>query len=144
MASAEDELAVIRLIGRYAFGIDTADPDIVADLFTDHGLFVSPVDGRVRGREQIRRLISDKRERRAAAGKVFRRHFITNPVVELDGDQGDVHASVLVVRLDSGGMQVDYMGHYRCRVSKEDCCWKFAERRCVPDVQRVNPVEDEE
>jgi uncharacterized protein (TIGR02246 family) len=132
MSPVEDEFAVLMLMHRYAFAIDDADADLIAEMFTDDGLFVSPIDGAVRGREEIRHLITRKRARKAAA-HVLRRHYITNPVVVINGDEGTVRASVLVARLSAGTMEIDYMGHYHCRAVKHDDTWRFAERHCVPD-----------
>jgi uncharacterized protein (TIGR02246 family) len=132
--TASDEFEVMQLLSRYAFAIDTKDPDGVASLFTEDGAFVSPIDGTARGRPAIRDLIAKKRERIRATPEVFRRHYITHPLVLLDGDRGTFQAGMLETMTERGSVKVVLTGHYEGVILKgSDGQWRFLERQCIPD-----------
>jgi ketosteroid isomerase-like protein len=132
--SGQDEFKVLQLLSRYAFAIDTKDPDTVASLFTEDGAFVSPIDGTARGRVEIRELIARKRDRLRATPGAFKRHYVTHPLVELDGDRGTFQAGMLETQAEHGSVKVILTGHYKGVIVKElDGQWRFAERQCIPD-----------
>lgn len=132
--SASDQFEVVQLLSRYAFAIDVKDPDGVANLFTEDGAFVSPIDGTARGRPAIRAMIATKRERIRANPGVFRRHYVTHPVVLIDGDRGTFQAGMLETMTERGAVKVVLTGHYEGVVVRDaDGQWRFAERQCIPD-----------
>jgi uncharacterized protein (TIGR02246 family) len=130
-----DQFEVMQLLSRYAFAIDTKDPDEVASLFTLDGTFVSPIDGTTHGREAIRQLIATKRERIRATPGALRRHYLTHPVIVLNGDRGTFRAGMLERKAERGAVEVILTGHYRGVIVRDvDGQWRFAERQCIPDV----------
>ncbi|MFN0092090.1 MAG: nuclear transport factor 2 family protein [Acidimicrobiales bacterium] len=80
----EDIEAIKRLKAQYcAYCDDGYDADGLATLFTDDAVWDGgEVFGRAEGREKIRRFLG-------AAPRVlpFARHYVTNPLIEVDGDE---------------------------------------------------------
>lgn len=79
----EDIEAIKQLKARYC-GIcdDMHNPDTIASVFAEDGIWESPDFGQAKGHEAIRELFRGFRERFS-----FSQHNIMNPIIEVDGNR---------------------------------------------------------
>ena len=88
----EAERAITRTLHRYAHSIDYGDEEGWVDCFTEDGVF----DVRSRHAHQLKRLITGRDELRAfiarhtRAPELWHKHLLIEPVIDVDGDDGDV------------------------------------------------------
>jgi ketosteroid isomerase-like protein len=123
--STADTVQVLQLLARYAFALDTHDPESEADCYTADGTHVSPVQNTT-GREA---LIEAAKKRIAAMKPDFHaRHNVINPLVTLDGNHGTVRAYFLGTHHQDGQVVVYNTGEYLIKLRKEGGQWKLAER----------------
>ena len=92
-SAGDDRTEILDLYGRYTFALDWQDPDGYAECFTEDGV-LDWAQGVEKGREAIRKAVHGMRDYygKQAAADAPRRpaklmHFITNPVIKLDGDR---------------------------------------------------------
>ncbi len=79
----EDESAIKVLKGRYCEYCDNAyDPDGIASLFVEAGIWDGGFMGRFEGRDAIREHFAG-----TSAVMGFAIHHVTNPIIEVDGDR---------------------------------------------------------
>jgi uncharacterized protein (TIGR02246 family) len=134
--TADDRLAVMDLIARYAAAIDSGDAAAYAANFTPDGVLDSPPNVHCQGRDEIRRWIGGL----FASGRVGgtpaqTRHFVGLPQVQ--GDAARVRARTYVViftlRAD-GSIGVPSVGSYEDECVKVDGQWLFARRVIRSDL----------
>ena len=71
-----------QLKHRYcAFCDEQYDPDGIAELFVEDGIWDGGTFGRAESREGIRRFFGDTSKQ-----VEFANHYVTNPIIEIDGD----------------------------------------------------------
>lgn len=127
----EDREEIVRLKARYVnyndggwAGPTHTDPRAVAELFTEDGVWDGrPTSGYARGRQEIRDLFE-------AFGAVpFIVHYVTNPLIEVDGDAatGHWHALVTTTMPDKGALWV--LGIYKEAYVRLSDGWKFRSLR---------------
>ena len=58
-------------------------------------------------------------------------HFISAPVIDVDGDTAKAVTALLVTRLSADGPTVVLTGEYHDKLVRIDGRWRFAERRVV-------------
>ena len=63
-----------------------------------------------------------------------RKHYITNILIELDGDAANVRSDYLVVRQADIGLLPVMGGTYRDRFVKQDGQWLFQRKELVHDI----------
>ena len=128
-----DRLEILELFSRYAFAMDEPDPEGVVNCFTQDGVWSSPFQGTIKGRDAIRQFNERRREKIAANPGAHRRHHILNHVITIEGDRASFRAYILGTLIQDNKILVGITGHYHGTVVKEDGHWKFAERHAVPD-----------
>ena len=123
------EQACAALITRYTHLVDEGHASVVADLFTDDGVWASP-EARLEGRDAIRAafLRREQSSRRS-------RHVCTNVAIDVeDESQATGLCYLTLFRTDSEGTPArgttpDLVGVYRDRfVRTDDDGWRFASR----------------
>jgi 3-phenylpropionate/cinnamic acid dioxygenase small subunit len=131
-----EERSILRLLHRYAHAMDMGRETEWVDTFTADAVFdvVEVVGGRRVHREEGR---GDLAAYVAGYPKPpqFRKHVVTDPIIEINGDTATVEAYwLLLQRDDADGMPVlAAFGHYHDRLVKTDGGWRIAER--VAEVQ---------
>lgn len=122
-----DRLAIVELIARYNWAIDTRDADAFAATFTADGAFVDSGEEPIRGPEQLRGMVAAIAQSPRAAGL---QHWTANLVVlEAAGDRAVVKA-YMMGPLDAGeGAGVGVVGFYVDTLVKASDGWRF-EQRC--------------
>jgi uncharacterized protein (TIGR02246 family) len=124
-----DRLDILELFARYCHAVDSRDPDAVVDCFTEDGLFDSSLTGPHRGRAEIRERI----ERGRARPPDWQRHFLLNPIIELDGDRATFRAYMLITWIKNDRTTLRATGHYHGTVVRDGDRWRFQERYMVAD-----------
>jgi ketosteroid isomerase-like protein len=133
LRALEDREEIIKLKARYVNYNDggwngpTHDhPDEVADMFVEDGIWDgTPTVGYAKGREQIRQLF------RNFAVMPFIVHYVTNPLIEVDGDTATGHWHALVTATLPDGSAMWILGTYDERYVRTDKGWKFATLRFI-------------
>ena len=124
--SSDDRLGVFDLLARYAWTLDTADPDAFARLFTPDGALVT---NRVRheGREAIQEYVRTLTSRETWAGT---QHY-TDQVEFEEASNGRCRLRAyctVVVRSRDGSVQFRSLNAYYDLCQKTGDRWYFVER----------------
>jgi hypothetical protein len=120
-----DLRAIEQLMIRYADRIDANDPEGAAACFTENGI------GKYWGVVEGRKAIAD---RLAIILNFFSctSHHLTNPSINLDGDQATAMSYVYAFHtVASSGEPWHYWGRWVDRLERTDEGWLFAEREVV-------------
>lgn len=127
----EDQQDIIKLKARYVNfndggwkGPTHSDPQAVADMFTEDGIWDGrPSTGYAKGRAEIRQLFE-------TFGAVpFIVHYVTNPVIEVDGDTATGHWHALVTMTVPGEQALWNLGLYIDEYARTADGWKFKSLR---------------
>lgn len=142
---ARDRSEIEDLQSRYMFALDFQDPELYASTFTSDGVLIW-AGGTVTGRQAIVDEMKEAREvdERAHAGvaplrPAQRRHFITNVVLQIDGDRATGRAYWFEFNNDIRDRRpyLGAYGHYQDELRKVDGRWLFS-RRQIFNEQRDN------
>jgi 3-phenylpropionate/cinnamic acid dioxygenase small subunit len=137
-----DRQAIETTLVRYSTGLDTFDADVYASAFTEDAEF--GMEGQVfRGREEIRKVITDMqadRAKRAADADPANdpppsmHHVMTNAVIDITGADTATHRAYWMTV--SGGpamysFRVAAQGSYEDELVKRDGQWLIHRRKIV-------------
>lgn len=131
LQALEDREEILKLKARYVNyndggwkGPTHTDPKAVSEMFTEDGVW----DGRpstpyAEGREQIRQIFEN-------FGVVpFIVHYVTNPLIEVDGDEATGHWHAMVTMTVPGGEAVWSLGMYHEQYVRTPEGWRFRTMR---------------
>src|ERR1700704_2401971 len=90
--SADDRLAIMDLIARYAYTLDSGDLDGYANNFAPDGLLFEKHRGRAAIKEFVASLQREGRAGPLPNGDVAYRHFVGSPVIDGANDRAIVHS----------------------------------------------------
>lgn len=134
---AADRSEIENLSARYLLALDSRDADTYADTFTEDGVLVY-ARGELKGREAIRQMVGDLRERAQAAqaeqSSSLRpsrgRHNITNHIIEMDGNRARSRSYWTSVNNNNPERraEISAYGHYEDELVKENGRWLFTRR----------------
>jgi len=139
---AADRAEVEDLHARYLFALDWQDADAYAATFAEDGV-LDWAQGVVRGREAIRALVHDMKaavDKQAAAEAPLRparrRHFVTNTVLSVQGDQAKSVAYWFEYYNDNPDRHATSpgYGHYEDELRRVDGRWLFTRRKIYNEV----------
>jgi hypothetical protein len=120
----EDIEAIRKLKGQYAAYCDSGyPPDEIAALFTEDAVWDGGVFGRHEGREAIRAFF-----RRGSTNIPFALHYMTNPLIEVDGDRatGRWHLFQACTFAEGGDQRPIWGGaRYHEEYLRQDGVWRF-------------------
>lgn len=119
--SSEDRLAILDLVGRYNFAIDSGDGPGWAATFTPDGVFDSG-RGPVAGSAALREFAETFSQGRMAGTE----HWNTNHVIEGDGERATHRCYLNLIRGENGESLA--RAKYSDELVKLDGAWKFARR----------------
>jgi hypothetical protein len=151
-----DRVEIQDLQARYLFALDWQDADAYAATFTADGV-LDWAGGVVDGREAIRKEVHgmrayfEKREQADAPVRPARlRHFISNVVVDFDGDRATGRAYWFELYDDNRDRRpyVGGYGHYEDELRRVDGHWLFTRRKIYNEMlpsrpaSSVNPVSE--
>ena len=150
LRDAIDKIEIGEMQSRYMFALDWYDADTYASLFTEDAVVEWP-EGRAEGREAIHasctRVGAMYRKRGAAAAptKMARkRHFVTNRVIEIDGDSARARAYWLDLHNDNQPRwpYVPAYGHYDDALLRTAEGWRFTHRRIFNETTGEAPPDN--
>lgn len=127
-ADAIDRFLIAERISRYAWGFDERRPDLLADCFTEGGVWEGSVRGEealgpIRGRAEIVDWLGEYWPRQHDQ----RRHAIVDTVIEqLDGEGAVAHAYQLLLAARLGEVAVETTGFYRFELRFEGGAWRIS------------------
>jgi len=153
---AGDRAEIQDLQARYMFALDWQDADAYAATFTEDGV-LDWAGGVVHGRDAIRKEVQGmranfaKHEQADAPTRPARlRHFISNVVLEFDGDRALGRAYWFELNDDNRDRRpyVSGYGHYEDELRRVDGKWLFSRRKIYNEMlpsrvaAPVNPVSE--
>jgi hypothetical protein len=132
-----DKQAIREVLLRYCRGIDRVDGELIRSVYhddavEDHGAFAGKTPDEFVGYATERSHVFSATS-----------HYVTNQLIELDGDVASSEAYFLVVhRGERDGEAYDVVagGRYVDRFERRNGEWKIARRTVVHDWSRVDPV----
>jgi 3-phenylpropionate/cinnamic acid dioxygenase small subunit len=143
LSSAEDKLAVIELLYRYAELIDAGDFEGVGELLSRASFGGTGSQG-VFGSENIAKLFAATTRRYPGHGNTPRtRHLVLNPIVELSGDGTAAARSTFCVVQDTETVPIQpiVVGRYFDTFGRDPEIpdgWHFTERKV--EIQMIGDV----
>jgi len=133
MISAADEKDAIReLMARYCHALDACRFGEVASLFAEDGVWTTTY-GNARGRTQIETLLASVVPKPGEGPQ--RKHYITNIIVTLAGDdRANARSDYLVIRESPGGLIPVMGGTYLDMFVKREGEWQFLRKELVHNI----------
>jgi 3-phenylpropionate/cinnamic acid dioxygenase small subunit len=131
-----DRAAIHDLIMRYARGVDRRDLDLVASCFAADATYEGAL-----GRGGIEVVLAALRERMPRYQTTM--HFLTNPLIELQGDAAACETYALVYhRLESDDDAEDFIVgvRYVDQLARRADGWRIVRRRTAMAFQRYDAV----
>ena len=122
-----DRVEIEALVARYNKAIDTGDADAWAATFTPDGEFHGIVGDFV-GTDELAKFVRAYASEEQFAEFASAQHWVTNIVLEGDGDEAEMFAHVMMVAPQSEGGRIILVGHYEDTLVKVDGRWLFAKR----------------
>ena len=131
----EDRAAIQNLVVKYTIALDTLDADMYASVFAEDAEFTFG-GNTYKGRDQIRKIVTDLKARRAAAQtadapKSY--HVLSNTYIELLSDHEARHRSYwqTITGPSSGPFNVGGMGRYEDTLVKRNGAWLILKRQII-------------
>lgn len=133
---AEDRWLIADALGRYTWGYDEGDFELLGEAFTEDAVArgrVANTDigwGPMQGRAEIVKVLSDIR----ATQTDQRRHTISNLLYdELTEHTARVRCMLVLIATEHGEPRLVAGGWYRCRMVKQGALWRIAEQDALLD-----------
>jgi uncharacterized protein (TIGR02246 family) len=131
---AEDQLAIQQLIAGYARSLDGGDADAYAGKFVPDGV-VEWANGRIAGRDEIRKWVQGLMRGGIGATPAQVRHFVNVPYLEGGGSRVTAHTYVVIFGLNkAGAVNVPSVASYEDTVVKVNGQWLFEKRVMRADM----------
>ena len=131
----EDRAAIQNLVVKYTIALDTLDADMYASVFAEDAEFTFG-GNTYKGRDQIRKIVTDLKARRAAAQtadapKSY--HALSNTYIELVNDHEAHHRAYwqTITGPSSGPFTVGGMGRYEDTLVKRNGTWLIQKRQII-------------
>lgn len=131
---ADDRARIIDLQARYIFAQDFNDADAYAAVFAEDGV-LDWAGGEVKGRAAIRKFKADgvynlSKNAENAAWPATTRHFITNQVVNINGDTAEAWTYWFQANDNGADRKPVYglFGHYEDQLKRINGEWLFTRR----------------
>ena len=132
--TTSDEQAVANLLYRYAELVDDGDFEALGDLLDACLLISGDGDAGITGAAAITERYRST-TRRYDDGTPRTTHVVSNPIVEVDGDDATSASRYVVFQAtDDLDLQPIITGRYHDRFRRRDGTWRFRERRMAVDL----------
>src|SRR5579859_693207 len=125
--TADDRLAIMDLVARYAYTLDSGDLDGYVNNFAPDGVLFESHRGQAEIREYVSMLMRQGRAGPLPNGDVAYRHFVGAPVIDGEAGRATVHSYLLWVNMGSDP-PVSSAAEYTDDVVKLDGRWVFQSR----------------
>lgn len=123
--ATSDHEAIRTTLARYCHRCDDGDFERFAELFTDDATF-TVLGATQHGREQIRTWIEA-----SLPPEVRGKHLISEPAIELDGDEARAATDFVFVGRAGDGYAITSAGRYLDRMQRVEGAWRIASREIV-------------
>ena len=131
MSVLEDKDAIREIMAAYCHALDAGRFADVASLFADDGLWTTDY-GEAKGPAAIEQMLRGIVPVKGEGPQ--RKHYITNIIIKVDGDQASSVSDYLVVR-ESGADLIPVMGGtYKDQWVRQDGTWRFKRKEIVHDI----------
>ena len=143
MAHADDWVEIFQLRSAYSWHYDSPDLEALVDLYTDDGVCQFGPYGTWTGKDEIRAGFAENVS--APDNNFPSLHAVTNPMIEIDGDEARGKWFLIDCVLTGGAAEpiVRVMGVYDERYRREDGRWRIAHTDLTflwnSDVGRIRP-----
>jgi len=150
LQKAIDKIEIAEMQSRYMFALDWYDGDVYAGLFTPDGVLEWP-EGSAAGQEAIRNAcvrIGQYFGRISAAAAPTKashlRHFVTNQVIDVQGDIARARAYWLDLDNDNKPRwpYVAAYGYYEDDLLRTAEGWRFTRRLIINEMTAESPPEN--
>ena len=127
--SADDQLAITKLLADYNHAIDYGDAEAWADTFTDDAAFNSGFQ-EITGREELVAFAAATHEMLPGG-----RHQLTNISIDGEGDTATVRCYLQMWNTQGGASDTSLVisGLYADALRKDNGRWRFSRRTMTPD-----------
>jgi uncharacterized protein (TIGR02246 family) len=122
-----DRVEIEDLIARYNKALDTGDAETWAATFTPDGEFHGVV-GDFYGRDELTAFVKAYSTEEQFAAFAVAQHWVTNIVIEGDGDEAELFAHVMMVSPTDDGGKISFVAHYEDQLRRVDGRWLFTKR----------------
>jgi hypothetical protein len=129
--SAEQKDAIREVMARYCHALDACRFGDVAGLFLADGEWTTDY-GSALGRAAIEELLKNTVPLKGEGPQ--RKHYITNTVIDLDGDGARSVSDYLIIRESENGLIPVMGGTYKDTFRKEGDHWFFSRKELVHDI----------
>lgn len=133
---ADDARRVVERVARYCWAYDERRADLLADCFTQDGVWVGNVLDKVpigpfAGRERILKWLTEFWPHQHDQ----RRHMLLNNLVEsLDADSAVTLSYLLLMSSDGTAPKLECTGFYRCELRREGDVWRIRQMTACFDA----------
>jgi hypothetical protein len=117
-----DRLAIHELVARYAWALDTSDPDLMVSVFTPDGSFTGDV-ATYSGHAALRAWVASRSPELRAT-----QHFVSNLMLTQEENAIQERSLCLIVGPGLSKLEVQSSGYYVGRVVQHEGRWLFATR----------------
>lgn len=125
--SWSDRVEIEDLVARYNKAIDTGDAEAWAATFTADGEFHGIVGDFV-GRDALTAFVRAYATEAELAEFAAAQHWVTNLVIEANGDEATLFAHLMMVSPQAEGGRILLVGHYEDELRRVDGRWLFTKR----------------
>ncbi len=126
----EDREQIRELYARYANHADTVRTEDWVALFTDDGVFESPIYGTFAGPAGLRQFMGQYSASWNGGGV---RHMIVNVSVDVQGDEATGTCGLIYFKVHDGRSELQLTGGYHDRLRKVGGEWRFSHRKVYVD-----------
>jgi hypothetical protein len=138
MGSAEDQLDILEIIGRYSFGADEFGAEAYVSVFTEDGIFQGrsgqPDEITLKGRNQLLAFAKASYERQRT--RKNRHHQSTTIFLELGPERAKTRTYLMTTSTANGlSPQVGLTSIYEDEWVRLPEGWRIKFRKIFPDVQ---------
>ena len=126
----EDREQIRELYARYANYADTARANDWVALFTEDGVFESPIYGTFPGQAALRRFMGEYQQSWNGGGV---RHMMVNVSFDVAGDDATGTCGLIYFKVHDGKSEFQATGGYHDTLRKVRGEWKFVHRKVYID-----------
>lgn len=126
-----EKMAIHEIVSKYCFYVDNRRWTELRTLFTDDAEWIAPYAHAKNGDEVV--AVMDSLIPPVGQGPE-RKHFVSNLVIDLNGDTATAESNFFVSRAEGDGIIISVVGTYADELRKENGQWKFRKRDVLHDI----------
>ena len=131
MSILEDKDAIREVMATHCHAFDACRFADVAAPFAEDAVWTTDY-GEAKGRDAIEQIFRSVVPVKGEGPQ--RKHYITNIIIKVDGEQASAVSDYLVVRESTNGLMPVMGGTYKDRFVKTPAGWRFSRKELVHDI----------